>query len=102
MGLLDKLRNELIDIIEWIDDSRHTIAWRFPRYHNQIKNGAQLIVRPGQVAVFVHRGDSVFNATVAVPAEKRAEACAKSAVVASPRALATYPFLADTLLVCTK
>ena len=42
MGLFDKLRNELIDIIEWIDDSRHTIAWRFPRYHNQIKNGAQL------------------------------------------------------------
>jgi membrane protease subunit (stomatin/prohibitin family) len=57
MGLLDRLRTELIDIIEWVDDSRHTIAWRFPRYHNQIKNGAQLIVRPGQVAVFVHRGE---------------------------------------------
>ena len=56
MGLLDKLRNELIDIIEWVDDSRHTLAWRFPRYQNEIKNGAQLIVRPGQVAVFVHRG----------------------------------------------
>ncbi|MEW4489272.1 SPFH domain-containing protein [Thalassoglobus sp. JC818] len=57
MGLFDKLRAELIDIIEWVDDSRHTIAWRFPRYHNQIKNGAQLIVRPGQMAVFVHRGE---------------------------------------------
>lgn len=56
MGLLDKLRGELVDIVEWVDDSRHTLAWRFPRYHNQIKNGAQLIVRPGQVAVFVHRG----------------------------------------------
>ncbi|MBI1902409.1 MAG: SPFH domain-containing protein [Planctomycetia bacterium] len=56
MGLLDKLRGELIDIIEWVDDSRHTLVWRFPRYNNQIKNGAQLIVRPGQVAVFVHRG----------------------------------------------
>lgn len=56
MGLFDKLRNELIDIIEWIDDSRHTLVWRFPRYQNEIKNGAQLIVRPGQVAVFVHRG----------------------------------------------
>jgi len=56
MGLLDKLRGELIDIIEWIDDSRHTLVWRFPRYHNQIKNGAQLIVRPGQEAIFVHRG----------------------------------------------
>jgi len=57
MGLLDKLRGELVDIIEWIDDSRHTLAWRFPRYENQIKNGAALIVRPGQVAVFVHRGE---------------------------------------------
>lgn len=56
MGLFEKLRNELIDIIEWVDDSRHTLVWRFPRYHNQIKNGAQLIVRPGQVAIFVHRG----------------------------------------------
>ena len=56
MGLFDKLRGELVDIVEWVDDSRHTIVWRFPRYHNQIKNGAQLIVRPGQMAIFVHRG----------------------------------------------
>lgn len=56
MGLFEKLRNELIDIIEWIDDSQHTLVWRFPRYQNEIKNGAQLIVRPGQTAVFVHRG----------------------------------------------
>jgi membrane protease subunit (stomatin/prohibitin family) len=57
MGLFDKLRNELVDIIEWVDDSNHTLCWRFPRYHNQIKNGANLIVRPGQKAVFVHRGE---------------------------------------------
>jgi len=56
MGLFDKLRGELVDIVEWIDHSRDTLVWRFPRYHNQIKNGAQLIVRPGQTAVFVHRG----------------------------------------------
>lgn len=56
MGLFEKLRHELIDIIEWVDDSRHTLVWRFPRYQNEIKNGAQLIVRPGQTAVFVHRG----------------------------------------------
>ena len=56
MGLLDKLRGELVDIIEWIDDDRHTLVWRFPRYQNEIKNGAQLIVRPGQLAIFVHRG----------------------------------------------
>lgn len=56
MGLMDKLRAELIDIVEWIDDSQHTLVWRFPRYRNQIKYGAQLIVRPGQSAVFVHQG----------------------------------------------
>lgn len=56
MGLFDKLRNEFIDIIEWLDDSRNTLVWRFPRYQNEIKQGAQLIVRPGQLAAFVHRG----------------------------------------------
>ena len=56
MGLLDKIKGEIVDIIEWIDDSRSTLAWRFPRYQNEIKNGAQLIVREGQKAVFVYRG----------------------------------------------
>jgi membrane protease subunit (stomatin/prohibitin family) len=56
MGIFEKLKNELVDIIEWIDDSRTTLAWRFPRYQNEIKNGAELIVREGQKAVFVYRG----------------------------------------------
>ncbi|HXV36346.1 MAG TPA: SPFH domain-containing protein [Myxococcota bacterium] len=64
MTLMNKLRGELIDIIEWIDDSRHTLVWRYPRYHNQIKYGAQLIVRPGQQAIFVREGKiaDVFDA----------------------------------------
>lgn len=57
MGLFDILRGELIDIIQWIDDSHHTLVWRFPRHQNEIKNGAQLIVRPGQVAVLVSGGE---------------------------------------------
>lgn len=57
MGLFDTLRNEFIDIIEWIDDSHRTLVWRFPRHQNEIKNGAQLIVRPGQVAVLVSGGE---------------------------------------------
>ena len=56
MAIFEKLRAELIDIIEWIDDSQHSLVWRFPRYRNQIKYAAQLIVRPGQSAVFVHQG----------------------------------------------
>jgi membrane protease subunit (stomatin/prohibitin family) len=56
MGLMDRIRNELVDIVEWVDDNHHAIVWRFPRFHNQLKNGAQLIVRPGQVAVMVSNG----------------------------------------------
>lgn len=56
MGIIAKLKGELVDIIEWFDDTRTTLAWRYPRYENEIKNGAQLIVREGQQAVFVYRG----------------------------------------------
>lgn len=56
MGLWDKLKGELIDIVEWLDDSSNTMVHRFERYGNEIKNGAKLVVRPGQVAVFVNEG----------------------------------------------
>ena len=56
MGLWDKLKGEFVDIIEWLSDDSNAIAYRFDRYGNEIKNGAKLIVRPGQVAVFVHEG----------------------------------------------
>jgi membrane protease subunit (stomatin/prohibitin family) len=56
MGLMDKLRGEFVDIIEWLDDSRDTIVWRFPRYDNEIKMGAKLVVRESQTAVFVNEG----------------------------------------------
>ena len=56
MGLFDKLRGEFIDIVEWLDDTRDTMVYRFPRYQNQIKYGAKLIVRESQVAAFVNEG----------------------------------------------
>lgn len=56
MGIWDRIKNELIDIIEWTDDSTNTMVWRFPRHQNEIKNGAQLTVRESQVAVFVNEG----------------------------------------------
>lgn len=56
MGIWDKVRGELIDVVQWIDDSNDTMVYRFERYNNQIKFGAQLTVREGQTAVFVNEG----------------------------------------------
>src|SRR5258707_15493980 len=56
MGIFDKLRGELIDIIEWIDDTRDTMVYRFALYDNEIKYGAKLVVRESQVAAFVNEG----------------------------------------------
>jgi len=56
MGLLDYLKTQLLEIIQWQDDSRDTISWRFPDEDKEIKRGAQLIVRESQVAQFVYLG----------------------------------------------
>mgnify|MGYP005850141005 CR=1 FL=1 len=56
MGLFEKIMGEFIDIIEWLDSSNDTIVYRFQRYNNEIKMGAKLTVRPGQMAVFVNEG----------------------------------------------
>ncbi|MRI83524.1 MAG: antifreeze protein [Nitratiruptor sp.] len=56
MGLFDWLKDQFIDVIEWLDESHDTIIYRFDRHDNEIKYGAKLIVRPSQVAVFVNEG----------------------------------------------
>jgi excisionase family DNA binding protein len=56
MGLMDFIRGELIEIIEWTDDSRDTLAYRFPDQDKEIKRGAQLIVRESQNVQFVYLG----------------------------------------------
>ncbi|MER0205008.1 MAG: SPFH domain-containing protein [Nitrosomonas sp.] len=56
MGFFDKLRGELIDLIEWTDPTQDTMVFRFERYGNEIKSGAKLTVRESQMAVFVNEG----------------------------------------------
>lgn len=56
MGVLDFIKGQAIEIIEWTDDSRDTLSWRFPDEDKEIKNGAQLIVREGQLVQFVAAG----------------------------------------------
>ncbi|HEX8309776.1 MAG TPA: SPFH and helix-turn-helix domain-containing protein [Chthoniobacteraceae bacterium] len=56
MSIFNIIKGELIDIIEWTDDSRDTLSYRWPDEDKEIKNGAQLIVRESQVAQFVYLG----------------------------------------------
>lgn len=60
MSILDKVKeaalNQFIEVIEWLDESRDTLLYRFPVASQEIKNGAQLIVRESQAAVFVFEG----------------------------------------------
>ena len=56
MGLTDFLRSQFIEIIEWNDDSRDTLSFRYPDDDKEIKNGAQLIVRESQSVQFVYLG----------------------------------------------
>jgi membrane protease subunit (stomatin/prohibitin family) len=56
MGLMDFIKSQLIEIIEWTDDSRDTLSFRYPDDDKEIKRGAQLIVRESQVAQFVYLG----------------------------------------------
>jgi excisionase family DNA binding protein len=53
---MDFLNRQFIDVIEWVDDSRDTLSFRFPDDDKQIKNEAQLIVRESQIAQFVYVG----------------------------------------------
>ncbi|MBV8659215.1 MAG: SPFH domain-containing protein [Burkholderiales bacterium] len=56
MGLWSKLTGEFIDIVEWTEDRQDILSHRFERYNNEIKNGAKLTVREGQLAVMVNEG----------------------------------------------
>jgi len=56
MGLWDAIKNEFIQIIEWLDESSNTLVYRFPVHDQEIKMGAQLTVRENQVALFINEG----------------------------------------------
>lgn len=60
MSIFEKIKeealNQFIEVIEWLDNTGDTILYRFPVHGQEIKNGAQLIVRESQTAVFVFEG----------------------------------------------
>lgn len=56
MGLFSFIKNQFIEVIEWTDDTKNTIVYRFPVENKEIKMGAQLTVRESQSAIFVNEG----------------------------------------------
>lgn len=56
MGLMDFIKSQVLEIIEWTDDSRDTLVFRFPDDDKEIKRGAQLIVRESQTVQFIYLG----------------------------------------------
>jgi excisionase family DNA binding protein len=56
VNLTGFIKSQLLEIIEWQDDSRDSVSWLFPDDDKEIKNGAQLIVRESQLAQFVYLG----------------------------------------------
>ena len=56
MALMDFIKKQFIDVIQWTEDSDGALAWRFPMAGMEIQNGGQLVVRESQMAVFVNEG----------------------------------------------
>lgn len=56
MALMDFIKKQFIDVLQWTEDSDGTLAWRFPMAEMEIQNGASLTVRDSQLALFVNEG----------------------------------------------
>jgi membrane protease subunit (stomatin/prohibitin family) len=56
MGLFNFIRDEFLEVIEYIEDDKNVILWKFPDKDKEIKYGAQLTVRESQIAVFLDEG----------------------------------------------
>lgn len=56
MGLMDFIKKQFIDILQWTEDGDGVLAWRFPMAEMEIQYGASLTVRDSQAAVFVNEG----------------------------------------------
>ena len=56
MALMDFIKKQFIDILEWTESGDGTLAWRFPMADNEIQYGGSLTVRESQMAFFVNEG----------------------------------------------
>lgn len=56
MGLMDFIKKQFVDVIDWTEEGDGVLAYRYPMQDREIQNGAQLTVRDSQLAVFVNEG----------------------------------------------
>jgi membrane protease subunit (stomatin/prohibitin family) len=56
MALMDFIKKQFIDILEWTESGDGVLAWRFPIADREIQYGGSLTVRESQMAVFVNEG----------------------------------------------
>ena len=56
MGLFDFISKQFIDVIQWVEDSDGVLAYRYPMQDLEIQQGARLVVRETQLALFVDEG----------------------------------------------
>jgi len=56
MGLMDFIKKQFIDVLQWTEEGDGTLAWRYPMADMEIQNGATLVVRESQMALFVNEG----------------------------------------------
>ena len=53
MGFFGK---QFLDVLEWEDRGQEILVYKYPMEDNEIQNGAKLVIRPGQGAIFVNEG----------------------------------------------
>ncbi len=56
MALMDFIKKQFIDVLQWTEDGDGTLSWRYPMSGMEIQNGGQLVVRESQMAIFVNEG----------------------------------------------
>ena len=101
MNIWDAVQNQFIEVIEWLDEGTENIVYRFPVAGQEIKMGAQLIVRESQTAVFINEGKiaDVFTAGTYVLSTQNMPVLTK---LKSWKYMFNSPFKAEVYFINTK
>ena len=105
MGIWDTLKShakaQFLDVIQWQEDDRQTLVYRYPVFNQAIQDGGKLVVRPGQAAVFVNEGQlsEVFTEGTY---ELSTRTKAISSFFESIKYALNYPYKGDIFFVSTR